>query len=170
MLAGPAAPGAQAHGCGNAADARPKQLSAGDARNAVVCLINAERRQHGVHELDANHKLQRSAQRHSDRMDGSGCFEHQCPGEPALESRLADVDYLGSGLSRWMCAEDIAWGYEARGTPRAIVDGWMHSPPHREVLLHPEMRDVGIGFAPGTPSGGKDPGGVYTADFGLRQG
>ena len=51
-------------------------------------------------------------------------------------------------------------------TPRAIVEAWMASPPHRETLLNASYRTVGIGVALGVPVRDAGDGATYTADFG----
>jgi uncharacterized protein YkwD len=170
LILGPTPPVASASACSEWGDAKPDSIAPGDARKAIVCLLNVERQKAGVRPLESNKKLQRAAQRHSDEMDGSGCFDHECPGESALGDRLEIVDYLVGGLTRWVAGENIAWGYDKLGTPKAIVNAWMNSPPHRSTLLNGSFHDVGIGFAVGTPRDGGDPGGIYTADFGLRVG
>jgi uncharacterized protein YkwD len=55
----------------------------------------------------------------------------------------------------------------------AVVSAWLDSAPHREILLTPGWRDVGIGAfykasAPGEYGGAAAV--VLTADFGLRRG
>jgi uncharacterized protein YkwD len=52
-------------------------------------------------------------------------------------------------------------------TPATIVDSWMNSPPHRAILLGRDFRDMGIGIATGTPSGGAD-GATFTLDAGRH--
>ncbi len=154
-------------GCGATADANPGKLSNGQARDVVLCLINRERSQAGLRPLDRNRKLQKAAQRHNNRMSGTGCFDHQCPGEAALDSRLRSVGYLNGGLDSWGYGENIVWGMRQRGTPRAVVAAWMNSSGHRANILSRDFRDIGVGFSEGTPMGGNDPGGIYTTDFGL---
>ena len=79
-------------------------------------------------------------------MVKKSCFSHECPGEKSLESRLRGVDYLIGALIRWTCGENIAYGGERYGTPKAMVKGWMNSPPHRANILNPLFKDVGVGF------------------------
>ena len=74
----------------------------------------------------------------------------------------------GGGLTRWAYGENIAWGADWRGSPAAIVEAWMDSPPHRANILNRSFREVGVGFDTGTPGGDRAPGGIYTVDFGLR--
>jgi uncharacterized protein YkwD len=49
-----------------------------------------------------------------------------------------------------LIGENLALGY--RGT--AVVDGWMHSPAHRENILQSEFDEVGIAVADTSPRRG----------------
>ena len=161
---------AAASACKRWGDVSPKKLSNGQARDAVLCLINNERQRRGLPDLDRDKKLQKAAQRHNKRMDGTGCFSHQCGGESALDGRLKSVGYLSGGLSRWAYGENIAWGHQNQGTPDSIVEAWMNSSGHRANILSPTFKDIGVGFSSGTPSGNSASGGIYTTDFGLAVG
>ena len=59
----------------------------------------------------------------------------------------------GYGGRRIAAGEALAWAQGRLATPHAIVRAWMHSPPHRAVLLGRGYRDVGIGVALGSPYG-----------------
>ena len=146
----------------------PDQLRNGQARKAILCLINKQRDQAGLRPLERNKHLQRAAQRHNERMDGTGCFSHQCPGEGALDVRLDD--YLDGGHSAWGIGENVAWGSGEYGTPEAIVKAWMNSSGHRANILSRNWREVGVGFSPGSPSSGRADAGIFTTDFGYRVG
>ena len=145
----------------------PTDLQVDEARKAILCLLNKKRANAGLKELTRDKRLQEAAQRHNDRLDGTGCFEHECPGEPDLEARLQGISYLLGNLLRWAIGENIAWGEAERGTPKSIVGAWMNSHGHRANILNPSFREVGVGFSPGTPSDGNANGGIYTTDFGL---
>ena len=165
------APDASAAGkpCRLYADAKPRKVSKQHARSAVICLINRRRSKHGLSPLKRQKQLQQAAQRHSERMEGGNCLAHQCVGEASLGGRLADVGYLGGGLSSYAYGENVAWGFKGRGSPRAIVNAWMQSAPHRANILNGAFRDIGVGFADGTLSDAHGNGGVYTVDFGVRR-
>jgi uncharacterized protein YkwD len=170
-LAGsPATPGAAASACGKSANADPDSLTTGQARDAILCLVNEERDDAGLGDLDRDKRLQKAAQRHNEHMDGTGCFDHACGDEGDLGARLENVGYIVGGLSRWAYGENIAWGVREEGTPRSIVSAWMHSSGHRANILNRDFRELGVGFSPGTPGGGDAPGGIFTTDFGLRVG
>lgn len=170
LAASPATPGASASACKRWGDSQPTELRTGQARDAILCLVNKQRDQAGLGDLDRDKRLQKAAQRHNDQMDGTGCFDHACGGEADLDSRLRGVGYLVGGLTQWAYGENIAWGSRELGTPEAIVKAWMHSPPHRANILNRHFKEIGVGFSTGTPNGGREPGGIYTTDFGLRVG
>jgi uncharacterized protein YkwD len=159
-----------ASACKESGDARPEKLTNGQARDAVLCLINRQRDQAGLPSLDRNRTLQKAAQRDNSRMRGSGCFSHQCPGEGRLEGRLRSAGYLGDGLRRWAYGENVAWGSGGRATPSAIVAAWMNSAGHRANILSSSFREIGVGFDTGTPGSKGASGGTYTVDFGLAVG
>ena len=163
-------PAAHASACDRFADTSPQSLRSDDARRGILCLLNHERDRAGLPDLRPDRKLDKAAQQHNRRMDGTGCFDHECSGESELGRRLERVGYLGGGLLRWSYGENIAWGAAERGTPRAIVKAWMDSPPHRANILNRSFRELGVGFDTGTPHGDRAPGGIYTTDFGLAVG
>jgi uncharacterized protein YkwD len=161
---------ASAHASCNHAKASPKAISTRQAKKAVACLLNRQRAAHGVPSLDLNDALNRAARRHSRHMERSGCFDHECPGEPTVLARLQDVNYIVSGLLRWMYGENIAYGGGRLGSPAAIVKAWMNSPDHRANILNSSFRDLGVGVTWGIPGKPHGDGGIYTTDFGYRHG
>jgi len=168
LAGGPGAQVAKASDCANA-KAKPSKLSTPEARKAIACLINKRRSNAGLPSLDRHRALQKSAQRHNNRMHGTGCFAHQCPGEPGLDTRIRSTGYL-SGANRWKYAENVAWGRGKRGSPANVVEAWMHSSGHRANILSNDFRDLGVGFDDGTPSSKRASGGIFTVDFGLSSG
>ncbi len=167
LLAGPASPAASAGDC-RWSDKLPRELRLGQARSSVICLLNKERKSHGLRRLDDTKKLRRAAQKHTDVMQQRNCFAHQCPGEPDLAQRLRSVGYLIGGLLRWSYAENIGWGERKSGTPRSMVRAWMKSSGHRANILNGSLRDIGVGFVKGSPYSKRSNAGTYTTDFGLR--
>ena len=169
VAVGPGAERAEAAtACTKWGEVRAEKLRNREARASIRCFLNRERKQRGLKRLDDDRKLQRAAQKHNEAMMKKGCFSHQCPGEGSLEARLRSVDYLIRGLLSWTYGENIAYGGEHYGTPKAIVKAWMHSPGHKANILNRNFRDVGVGFSPGTPGNPNADGGTYTTDFGMR--
>ena len=150
---------AQAAGCpgagGSAAGASPAKL-----RSAVLCLVNKRRAAHGLGALRVDKKLQKAAGRHARDMQTHHYFDHQRPGGPDLTARLDRVGWSGHA---W--GENIAYGCGSSGTPRAAVSGWMHSPPHRSIMLSGTYRLAGVGVANGAPCGA---GAMWVLDVGRK--
>ncbi len=137
------------------------------AAESVRCLIDKERAARGLHQLDPQNKLRKAAKRHTEHMLHSGCFAHSCPGEADLVGRITSAGYLPCTCT-WRVGENIAWGSGRNSTPAATVDAWMHSPPHREMILTAGMREVDVGVRSGRPGDGHSKAATYTADFGFK--
>lgn len=155
--------------CGRFGDRSPDKLGERHAQRAIRCLLNRKRTRRGLPKLQTNRKLESAATKHTKHMRSTGCFDHNCSGEPPVESRLRNAGYLRSGLRSWSWGENIAYGSGSGASPRDMVRAWMNSPPHRTSILDRTFRDVGVGFRPGTPARPKADGGIYTTDFGYRR-
>ena len=148
--------GAEAAQC-KGGDASPAKLSGKRAAKAVFCLINKERRSHGMRPLKRQHEQTKAARKHNRRMIRQRCFSHQCPGESDLTGRLTSADYLPCNCS-WGIAENIAYGSGRLGSPRKIVEAWMHSSEHRANILNSSYQHIGIArHRRGSPSSGREP-------------
>ena len=147
----------------------PGHVSARHARHAVTCQINKKRRKHGLKAVNTKSALRKAGRRHSRYMQRRNCFAHQCPGERDLVARIYATSYLPCNCT-WRVGETLAWGARGEGTPRAIVKAWMHSSPHRHVLLDRKLRNVGIGLVWGSPTSPGARTATYTADFGFKRG
>lgn len=164
LLTAPAV-GAASASCGESA-AAPRQLSLHEMRTSVLCLLNQIRSHNSLHPLTYNQALRTSASAHSVSMVVHGYFAHEGPGG-SMDNRISRAGYLARAGS-FALGEDIGGGGGLLGSPKAVVVDWMHSPPHRENILDPHFRDVGVGVARGFPYGGGGWAATYTVDFGAR--
>jgi uncharacterized protein YkwD len=153
--------GAAASGCANAG-ADPSAVSIGKLQTATLCLLNEQRRSHGVKALRENDKLDLASIRYAQLMAKRNIFEH---GD--FVGRIRAAKYL-SGARSWRVGENIAWGTGSYATPAGIVKMWMNSSGHRHNILSSSFREIGIGVARGAPRGGVSGGGTYVTDFGTR--
>jgi uncharacterized protein YkwD len=129
-------------------------------------LLNAERAKVHAVALRSNAKLARAARAHSRDMVSHGYFSHNSRSGAKFNARIAHAGWM-RGRSRWRVGENLAWGPGCAAGPPAIVNAWMHSPPHRKILLDGAFRSVGIGVVSGTPAPNGQAGLTYTADFGT---
>jgi uncharacterized protein YkwD len=137
--------------------AAPKTSHRVGSEQQVVTLLNAIRRQHGLSSFSASTQLRKAARSHSADMIQHDYFDHNSPSE-AWDARISR--YMKSSL----IGEDLAWGTGSYGTPEGIVSQWMHSAPHRHIILMAGMHRIGLGISTGSFDG--TPGAVMaTADF-----
>ena len=134
----------------------------------TLCLINVQRHSHGLPAVRLNPRLSQAARAHSRDMVRRRYFSHTTPEGLSFADRIRGTGYLRASR-QWFVGENLAWGWRGRDSARRIVRAWMHSPPHREVMLNPAYREVGIGIVSGVPRPLPPGGATYTADFGVRR-
>jgi uncharacterized protein YkwD len=105
----------------------------------VVELTNARRAEVGSPPLKLQDNLQNAAMWMAQDMAQHDYIRHTDRQGRDIPGRLNAFQYTGwTGL-----AENIGAG---RKTPADIVQGWMDSPHHRDNLLNPDYREIGIGY------------------------
>jgi uncharacterized protein YkwD len=127
---------------------------------AVRCLLNQERAEAGLAPLSSDPRLARAAVGFSHAMVSQQFFDHVSPTGSTMGERIRAAGYPGARMG-----ETIGWGAGPLAAPAAIVQAWMHSPPHRAIIMDRRFREVGLGVADGSPAGAGDAATV-TADFG----
>ncbi len=117
--------------------------AASTAERAVLRSINAERASHGLRPLRLAAPLRRVAGRHSRFMARVRRLQHEsADGTPATTRIRRAMRVRRAG-------ETIAFAMDAD----SIVQEWMQSASHREILLSKQFRLVGIGVVAGTYDG-----------------
>jgi uncharacterized protein YkwD len=147
----------------------PTSQTIDETRQAVTCLINERRKHRGLRRLHGSVALLTAAQEHSDAMATQNFFSHE-GGDGSPATRAQGAGYT-NGARTWGLGENLEWASGKAASPRAIVDGWMKSPEHRDVMLTARFRQIGIGVTEGSPMNPDVPdAAMYTADFGYRKG
>jgi len=122
--------------------------------------------------LRSSPSLRKAARGHSRAMLDYGFFGHESNDGTSFSDRIRRY-YTNRGWRTWSVGEALLASQGVAVDGSAIVDAWLESPPHREIILSPTFRDAGIG-ALYTTSAPNEFGGaetvVVTADFGLREG
>ncbi len=104
----------------------------------VFELTNAERTKNGLNLLELDGSLIKSAQGHAEDMYNNSYFSHT-----SLDGRtLSDRIFKYSREFNFM-GENIAKG---QNSPKSVIDSWMSSQGHRENILNPNYKKIGIGY------------------------
>ena len=112
---------------------------AAPVQQQVLALVNVNRRRGGCDELSLDRRLILAAYGHAADMARRGYFAHESPNGAGAGDRVQDAGY------RWSrYGENIARGQDST---YEVVDGWMHSPEHRENIMDCGLRQMGIGLA-----------------------
>lgn len=121
----------------------------------VVRLVNLERSNVGLDPVGIDMRLIGAARRHSDDMAANDFVSHTGSDGSSPWDRIADAGYplLAGG-------ETIGAGYPNEAS---VVQGWMDSPPHQEILLGSDFQHIGVGYG---FEGDSTYGHYWTADFG----
>jgi len=135
----------------------------------VVAALNQQRTRRGLVPLRVNRRLAIAARGHSVSMAEHGYFAHESFDGAAFWVRIKAAYPALRGRS-WAAGENLAWA-SPELTAAEAVDMWMHSPQHRQNLLAPRWREVGIGGVRALAASGVYEGldvTILTADFGVR--
>lgn len=110
-----------------------------DEEANVIALTNNERKKRGLSQLTLDTKLRSAARDHSRDMQQRGFFSHT---SPIREKEHFSQRAQNHGTTA--NAENIATG---NSTAAAVMDQWMKSTGHRQNMLNPAMKRIGVGRA-----------------------
>ena len=135
----------------------------------VLAKLNAIRIAHGLRPLKMNAQLSVAAEDHSAEMLDDGYFAHESADGTPFWKRLTPY-YSAAPHGTWSVGENLLWSSPDVDADRAL-QLWMASPEHRQNILTPRWREIGIAAvhadtAPGLYDGA--PVTVITTDFGVR--
>ena len=126
----------------------------------VIRIVNRIRARHGLRRLRANRRLAVAASTHTGDMLRRDFLSHASSDGTDMSARVRRY----TGTKRWIGENIVAMS--GRATARKAVRMWMHSPPHRAVLLSPSGRRIGIGKRRGKLGTARRA--VFTADLTSR--
>lgn len=147
----------------------PTATNLSEVAAATLCLIDEERRAHNMGGLRSNRYLQPMAANQARDMVVGDYFGDNSLNGLTPWQRIAASPYA-RGRRSWSAGQNIGWGTGGLATPAEMVAAWMRSIPHREIMLDPSYRDVGIGVAPAAPAklANGMRGATYTAVFAAK--
>ena len=118
-----------------AATAQPVQRNADTPVLQVALLVNQEREKRGLVPLRYSDKLGELAQVRTNEI--TSVFEHTRPDGRSCFSIFDDY-----GIDYRCIAENIAAGQD---TPEIAMEWWINSEGHRNNILNPDLRYIGVG-------------------------
>ena len=101
---------------------------------AVLTLTNNERKKAGLEAVSSFATLENAARLRAEEI--VSLFSHTRPDGTDCFTAISDIPYYIAG-------ENIAAGYP---TPADVVEGWMNSQGHRENILTPNFKHLGVGY------------------------
>jgi len=111
----------------------------------VETRVNEFRASQGLPSLRMNPELSSYAQERAEEMASSGVFSHYSPGETE-QTAIQGEDF--EGLEN--VYENIAWGEKGFSDATSTSKTWEESKTgHREILLNPNISELGTGVAKG---------------------
>jgi uncharacterized protein YkwD len=147
----------------------PGVVPVDDLESAVLDELNLVRLEHGLRPVRLHDRLTAAADRHSLEMVAAGYFGHESSDGGQFWARIKAFYRPRASRRPWMVGENLIWNTD-RLSARTAVTRWLASPGHRENLLRPAYRDVGISAvracAPGVFGNRRVI--VITVDFGTR--
>ncbi len=136
----------------------------------LLSELNLVRAENGLKPLRLNARLSAAANQHSMEMVEAGYFGHESVDGSVFWRRIKRFYSPARSARPWLVGENLLWQAPSVSA-HAAVQEWLRSPEHRENLLRPAYRDVGIAAirakaAPGVYRHRRVL--VLTVDFGSR--
>jgi uncharacterized protein YkwD len=147
-------------------DAAPRAETLPVSRDATLCLLNGERADRGLAPLAPNGRLAAAATAYAHDLVAGTYFSHTGRDGSGVAERIERSGYLPRDAG-WVLGENLAWGTGGLATPAAIMQAWMNSPGHRENILNPSFREIGVGVVAGNPAAADGLGATYATEFGA---
>lgn len=107
----------------------------------VLELTNDERAKKDLAPLEWDDSLAALAETHCEDMINRGFFAHNNPDGLTPFDRMKNA-----GISYYAAGENIAAG---QYSPKAAVEAWMNSEGHRENILNPDFKCLGVSVVKG---------------------
>jgi hypothetical protein len=111
----------------------------------VIRLTNAQRAANGLNALTENTSLDSAALAKGNDMIAKGYWAHFAP-----DGTSPWTFFVNFGYKYQYAGENLARDFSDAGS---AVNAWMNSPTHKENILNPHYREIGIGIVEGQLAG-----------------
>jgi uncharacterized protein YkwD len=149
----------------------PKIADAPSLEEAIVDVINRDRRGRRLRELRTSRALATAADAHARALGLAGAFTHDWPLTPRspFEHWITRY-YRGQRRKPWSAGENLLWAHPNLQADEALVI-WLDSPSHRKIIVAPYWREIGVGVIRAENAAGVFGGRtvyIAAAEFGAR--
>lgn len=128
-------------------------------QQSVITLTNKEREKMGLADLKENEALDKAAAAKGANMFAENYWAHYAP------SGKTPWDFIiGAGYKFTFAGENLAKNFYKSNE---VVAAWMASPTHKENLLNPHYKDIGIAVVEGVLNGQKTT--LVVQEFGTTE-
>ncbi|MDP1759922.1 MAG: CAP domain-containing protein [Candidatus Woesebacteria bacterium] len=111
----------------------------------VIRLTNEKRTQAGLPQLILNGTLSNAAQSKGNDMISKDYWAHTAP-----DGSQPWIFFTNAGYKYRYAGENLARDFN---NPASAVEAWMSSPTHKENILNPKYKEIGIGVVEGYLAG-----------------
>jgi uncharacterized protein YkwD len=122
----------------------PSKFEMTKDEQTLLELTNKEREKEKLPPLKPNALLFQAARAHSANMAKQDKLEH------VLDGKNPGQRVKATGYTSSETGENISWGKDI--TLEGVIKGWMDSKVHRENILKPGFKEIGLGYVR-TPNG-----------------
>jgi uncharacterized protein YkwD len=133
----------------------------------MTCLVNYARSKGGLKPLRSSAALVAAGQLRLAASVRCNTLSHDACGEP-FEAVFRRSGYL-TGAVHFVLGENLGWGQGELGSPRALMQAWLRSPPHRANLLRPVFRELGVAVLDSNSFLGYQGVELWATEFGSRR-
>ena len=133
---------------------QPTALRYSSRAERILQLVNEQRVKSNLPQLTMDATLTKSAQGYAESMQRTGRFSHTGADGSTFVQRNVAAGYTGWS---WL-EENIAYG---QTSPEMVMKDWMESTEHRDNILNPHVRHLGVGIAGTSPI-------YWVQEFGAR--
>jgi uncharacterized protein YkwD len=134
-------------------------VEARDQAAQMLALVNEARCAQGLIPLTWNPLLSQAALAHSRAMAEQDFFDHVNP----VDGSGPGDRVSAAGYEWYTVGENIAAGSATVG---GTFEQWWNSPPHQRTMLHPDFREMGLGYVFDAESASQH---YWTQTFGMQR-
>jgi len=116
-------------------------------KNVLINFVNQSRQAEGLQPLIRSEKLDQAAMLKAQDMINNDYFSHQSP-----QGITPWYWFLKTGYDYKYAGENLAIGFL---NSNEVFDAWYNSPSHKENILNPNYKEIGIAVLDKNFSGGK---------------